>query len=162
MKHTNRVKAIISVGALLLIIALFGGCSFGKNIDLNKYVVVSFSGSDGKGTASCTFNTEQFVKDHSKDLPGVENDLSENQAINDAIGNALGEILGDSATKQTGKTVYVLKDKVTMSVDKTNMLSNGDTITITWQCDDQAIEQAYGVRFAYSDMKVTVNNLNAK
>lgn len=122
---------------------LISGC--GKTtVNLDKYVTISAEGYDSKGTATYEFDYDEFEEDYAGKIKVASNNAEIKQ---------LGLSNGESIEK------LLISQCVSMKLDKTSELSNGDEIILEWDCDELMAEEYFNVEFEYSDIKYTVKNL---
>lgn len=137
--------------------------SIGKtNINLTPYMSVEFSGYDGTGSANVRFDYDQFeadygdklratgksVKKAAKENPGTKFDVSDYDATADYINRQdPGDLLR-----------YVYSESISPN---TRTLSNGDTVTVTWNLSEYSApyETIYNVDISVDDMTATVSGL---
>lgn len=137
----QRMKKAVLLAISIVMLAVFTGC--GKTaVKLNDYIVITSEGYDSLGTASYTFDSSKFIKDYSKKIKTSKSGSSE---LGYYPGWAPAELLLDFC--------------VNHHLDKSSNLSNGDEITLEWDCEDALAEELFNVKLKYSDIKHTVNNL---
>ena len=132
-------KGIFIVGVLFLSMVLSACGSI--TIDLNKYLNITYDGFDGFGQSIVTVNFEQIAEDYHKDIDdsAIPNGLTNQEYVK-----------------------KVLSENVTVGVDNSQSLSNGDDINISWLLDDQtALEDKLGVKFTYESVQSDVSGLPA-
>lgn len=121
---------------------LMSGC--GKTtVKLDDYVIITTEGYDTRGTATFEFDYDSFEIDYAGKIKGKNNDQIKQ----------MGLLNGESVEK------LLISQCVSMELDKTSDLSNGDEITLKWDCDELMAEEYFGVEFEYSDIKYEVNDL---
>lgn len=123
---------------------VFTGCGT-TEIDLNQYVEVLFSGYDtfGGATLNNKSGLEQAVEDYWEIFGLTESQVED----------------GDY---DSSRDAYQFLESIAYSLDKTPMLSNGDTVTVVWTVEEDDIEELekeLKVKFEYSDMEFTVEGL---
>ena len=119
---------------------------FSNTVNLNKYVDISFEGTDGEGTARAEFNTSAFIADY-----GTK------------IQYRTGVDWLDQAATLLSTPAALLKDScINGSLDKTSGLSNGDEVVYAWNCDDMTADKYFDVKLKYSDIKVKVKGLSER
>lgn len=129
----------------IVMVAAFSLTGCGKTtIDLNKYITIKSEGHDKVGTASYTFDEEAFKNDYADKIE-VKSTPNEEIALESRFGESPWEILKR----------YCIK----CDLDKKMELSNGDTVTLKWDNDDNLAEEAFGVKFKYSDIEQKVEKL---
>ena len=134
-------KKCLLICAMAIPMLLMAGC--GKTtVDLNKYVTIETSGYDSMGTATYHFDEDAFKEDYGKKIK-----------INKDKANG-------SEMLFWGSSVEALLDVcIDESLDKRSGLSNGDTVTLTWDCEDGTAEEYFNVKLKYSDMEQKVSGL---
>ncbi|WMJ77836.1 hypothetical protein RBQ61_02600 [Sedimentibacter sp. MB35-C1] len=117
----------------LLFITLFllTGCSSNK-IDLSQYANISISGYNGYGTASVKINWTEL----------------ESELLQDDNNSSL----------ETFTELAIIEDSIKYSIDKSENLTNGDTVnlTVNWNKD---LAKKYKVSFTANNASVKVENL---
>lgn len=131
-------KKYLFAGALLSLSAvLFTACGSTK-INLNDYVVVSYSGYETVGKANAAVDIEKMITDHPEafNLKGTPSEL-EKAAVEMALD---GTIKG--------------------ALDKRDGLKNGDTVNWTWSNGDlKGISEKYPVEFTFENASYTAAGL---
>lgn len=132
-----KPRILISAAALLVTGLALTGCGR-TSVNLNDYLTLSCDGYDHVGLAAYSFELERMIMENPKAF-GLAESYSEM------------EILG---------VEMVLSDAFSGSLDKTNGLSNGDTVTFSWNSiNTSAIEDRYPVRLSFSDETIQVTGL---
>ncbi len=126
-------KNIICVVILILVMTSFTGCA--KRMDMEDYIKVEFSGSNGKGKARIKFNDDEFAK---KAL--LEDGESED--------NLYGK-LGDFEE---------ICKAIDPKLDKKDGLSNGDKVKITYKIDKDVMDK-YNISLTADDKEYEVTGL---
>ena len=109
MKNFGMIrKMAFSVGLMSCAIA-FTGCGT-KEINLNDYLDVSYSGYDSAGVATSEFDIDKMIKDNSEAF-GIKGDVTDSELL---------------------KIEADLDDVIDGSLDKTTDLSNGDSVSYKW------------------------------
>ena len=111
---------VIGIIALLLIIA--GVNNKNTTIDMNDYVTVEFEGTDGEGTASAVFDVDAFTQDYGDQIRFIGSDDSRNNLEEPGEGDSDGALF--------------VANCIHAEVDPAEDLSNGDTVTLSWDNDD--------------------------
>jgi len=137
-------KGIILIGISLMTMFALAGCGK-KKINLNDYVQVTFSGYNKAGNAELNNVgiAPEIILDNWEVFGLTETEKRE------------GDYIGTPEA-------YAFLDNISYSVDKKTGLSNGDTVTVEWTVYENniaAVEEELNVKFAYSDMEVTVEGL---
>lgn len=111
---------------------MLAACSKQVEVDLNNYVNFKYEGFDGSGTA-------ELSVDYNKVITDFENDLGEKNAMS---------------------ALRILR-KIEVSADKTEKLSNNETITVKWgDINTNQILEESGMNLKYSDFTTTVSGLD--
>ena len=111
---------VIGIIALLLIIA--GVNNKNTTIDMNDYVTVEFEGTDGEGTASAVFDVDAFTQDYGDQIRFIGSDDSRNNLEEPGEGDSDGALF--------------VANCIHAEVDPAEDLSNGDTVPLSWDNDD--------------------------
>lgn len=170
-KTAAFLSAFFSIGlladALLLAIALLfsgstkgagGGINFEifNTINLNRYVEVSCEGYDHYGTVSVEFDSESFFKRYGKKIEKIakneQSEMTGANALQTDIELTMATMLVATATP--------------LSPDKTDRLSNGDVVNISWNTAYgywptvfSILEKEANLRFKYKDFSYNVKGL---
>ncbi len=75
----------------------------------------------------------------------------------DTVGKAVVTLDSDKIRKDF-KDVDIY-GHVSWELDKADSLCNGDTVSLTWDCDDDYILEKFGYKLKYKDMEYTVKDL---
>lgn len=142
------MKRIITGLLFLLLTFTFVGC--GKTtVDVNKYATVEVTGYNGHAKAKMNFDYEKFVSDYN----GKIKQQKQSKNIDDMDELDLVGFFYDSAAEA------VACELISGSFDNMENLSNGDTVTYTWVCEDEAAEEMFGCKLKYKDITTTVKDL---
>ena len=128
----KKMKQLILLGAMILAAFALTGCGT-TTINLNDYVSIVEDGYDTAGVANYVFDYEKFEEDY------------------------------DGKIKKDGKDVAVetfLEKCVNMSLSANSGLSNGDTVTLVWDCNDERASENYGCKLKYSDITYKITELD--
>lgn len=101
-----------------------------KKIDLEKYISVSFSGMDYKGSASVNLDYDKLA-----------------QALTSKVGT------------QNLQNVYYLTSAINVALNQTEYLKNGDTVKVACIYDND-IAKDLGIRLTFDGMEVPVSGLS--
>ncbi|MGN0500982.1 MAG: zinc-ribbon domain-containing protein [Ruminococcus sp.] len=124
---------IIAVAAVLIV-------THKNKINLNDYVTVKFKGYDTYGEASVNFDYDKYYTD-------LQNSSS---SFKDAYNNNGGwSLISD---------YYEMTDALHYSIDKTEGLTNGDTVTVSFEYDNEAAAK-FKLEFVGEPKEVTVEGL---
>lgn len=112
-------------------------------IDLNPYIEFKAEGYNTIGTSSVDFDKASFEQDYGEKIR-----KKARRGLN----------FGQSAPTQD--PVYEFVDEIiNYSASKTKGLSNGDTVEVTWNCDDVMAKQKYNCTLTYNNQEFTVSGL---
>jgi hypothetical protein len=145
-KPSKNVMIAVAAVVVVAIIAIVAIKSIKPKINLNDYVVVEFDGYDTRGTAKVSFDKEAFTAAYAKKIKfnGV---LSESDRYELKNGSSYCDLLLE----------YCVDD----DLDFDSRLSNGDTVTLVWDCDDEKALSEYGVKLSHEDTEYEVSGLKA-
>lgn len=115
-----------------------------EQINLNKYVSVTFEGYDLAGRASVKFDKEKFLLDHINHVSFNEDNLQVYQ-----------ELYG-ATTKSAANTVV---NYISVDLDKTRQLNNGDTVKLVWKIDTDKTEAYFEWNYICTPEVYTVTGL---
>lgn len=139
----KRMKGLLMLGVTAVMMFALTGC--GKTtVKLDKYVTITAEGYDSMGTASYDFDYDAFKKDYSGEIKTSKNS-------NELSGRGL--LSGETSDE------LLLDFCVSQKLDKTSGLSNGDVVTLKWNCEDAMAEEYFNVKLDYSDVTYTVKGL---
>lgn len=138
----NRKSVILAVAAMSFMAVSLTGCGKTK-VDLNKYVTIKAQGYDTMGTASYEFDTQKFEKDYAKKIKLNKKKTNSEAAL--MFGESEEELLLDFC--------------VDMKLNKKSGLSNGDVITLVWDCEDVMAEEYFNADLKYSNIEYKVSDL---
>ncbi len=140
----KKTKGIIMF--LVTAAAMFAltGCG-STTVDLNKYITIECSGYDSVGTASYVFDYDAFNEDYSGKIK-INSDNGDEVA-------SLGLLSGETPSE------LLLDICVSQSLSQTGNLSNGDVITLQWNCEDDMVSEYFNCELSYSDIEYTVSGL---
>lgn len=130
-------KMAFSIGLMSCAIALTG-CG-AKEINLNDYLDVNYSGYDSAGVATSEFDMDKMIKDNSEAF-GIKGDVTESELL---------------------KIEADLEDVIDGSLDKEKDLSNGDSISYKWNVSmPDKLKEKYKVDFVSEDKEFKVEKLD--
>lgn len=141
----RKSKRIILLFAFVIMLFALNGCGK-QTIDLNKYVTITSEGFDSMGTASYDVDYDAYLKDYEGKIK--VNEKKETDEMK------LGSLMGDSPEQLLNSLC------IYCSLDKKEGLSNGDTVTLVWECEDEMAEECFNVILKHSDIKYTVEGLS--
>ena len=135
---------VIGIIALLLIIA--GVNNKNTTIDMNDYVTVEFEGTDGEGTASAVFDVDAFTQDYGDQIRFIGSDDSRNNLEEPGEGDSDGALF--------------VANCINVEVDPAEDLSNGDTVTLSWDNDDDTASLYFHIAPDCEDQEFEVEGLD--
>ena len=138
----KKSRLLILVGMLFAAVLMLAGCR-STTVNLNDYISVEFIGYDTMGEAEVVFDYDAFNEDY-----GGEIEVNEDSGM-----AAMGMMAGDSAPE------LLIDFCVNRSLSQRTGLSNGDVVTLTWNCEDQMAEDYFDCKLEYSDIEYTVEGL---
>jgi hypothetical protein len=153
-RKRNIIIGGVAAAVVLIIVAMILISNRKKKIDLNDYVTVNFSGYDTKGTASINVDYTTLASDLQNALGKKTNSY---QSISDYEDFDLGDVIdalddiGDYGSLTSG---------LSWDLDKTEDLSNGDKVTLTFQYDNDAAAK-YKIKFVGDEKEITVDGLTS-
>ena len=140
----KTLKRLILGGLIGTCMFVLTGCGT-TTVNLNKYVTIESSGYDSMGTAMSTFDYDAFEDDFSGKIKLSKNAKSNELAMEFFEGDDPSELLIDMC--------------VSRKLDKYSDLSNGDIVTLEWDCDEEVAKNMFNVVFKYSDVEHKVAGL---
>ena len=142
IKAIPRKFLLIGLGVVVAIIAIICIVSNAKStINLNDFYSIETEGYDGYGRASASINWD-----------AVEKQYGDKIAIKSS---ALKEFGGFS---QGMSAIDILREGIEFSLDKKDGLSNGDTLSYSWDVDEK-LSDYVKCKLKYEDGSYTVSGL---
>ena len=145
-KKTLGIIGGAAVAVIVLLVLIFGR---GKTVKLTPYVSVEFSGVNNYGSADYTFDEDAFRKKYDGKV----------KFRNTKELRELKELMGKNFDYNGYALDYLLDDCVTISVDPDEGLKNGDTVTLTFDVDEEAVKETFGCKVKFKDQTYTVEGL---
>ena len=145
--------AVFLVAAIITLIVVFVVMGSKTRYNLQDYTVVEFSGIEGSGEATARIDSEKLTRDLA-----VNNDIEIGQLSNDNMD--IGDI-GDFFTGDTFAELfklYTVIDSIKLELDKSEGLSNGDTVTVTYRFDPEKAKE-FKAEFVGEPYTATVSGL---
>ena len=139
----KQKKGLLLICVVCVMFFALTGCGK-KTVKLNDYVNFSVDGYDSMGTLSYEFDYDTFKKDYAGKIK-ISSNNKEMSEIGILSGMDIEELMLDMC--------------VDKSIDKTTELSNGDVVTLKWNCEDVDAEEYFNVKLDYSDITYTVSGL---
>lgn len=153
---SSKMIGYLALAAAAVILIIILAATHKTNINLNKYVTVNFDGYETVGTASIEFDEESFADDYGKKLMPTMRDLKKYFEIDeDDLIVSDEDDLKDYQEAFSDEIASVFAD--TVSVSPNSDLSNGDTVTITFDEDQLQDEQLLDY-LAHKKCKLTYKN----
>ena len=159
VKQKNKALPFIILGiggviviAIIIAIIVMIVSNQKKEIDVSEYIDIRLSENayDGDGYAELEFNSTKFSEDWKDQLKYSRNPRDY------ASSSYIAE--DDPSTF----IAYVLKNNYCYSLDKSDSLSNGDTINVKWDISDslkETIDEYVNCDLVFSDKSFTVEGL---
>lgn len=145
-KNKKAVTIGAAVAAVLLLVIVFA-LTKKTTVNLNDYVTVTFSGYDTVGRAYYEFDEKAFLEDFSDKIK-----------MKKKKGNADAEEMYAILSEVSGAEL-MMYNCVAGSLDKTSDLSNGDTVKIEWNCEDEIAKENFNVKLKYKEKEYKVEGL---
>ena len=130
----------------ILILLGLTGCGKRKVV-LDKYIEFSSEGYDTKGTATVSFDYRKFEDEYGKKIKFKKKDERRKFVKEYSLKSSISD------------AKLLLSTCVKLELDKNSNLSNGDTVKVKFDCDDELAEEYFGVEFSHSDVEYTVDKL---
>lgn len=143
--------------AALLAALLAGGLAFSQRkptINLNRYVTLSAEGYDTVGKLNVEFDTDKLEADYGKKIA-----KNFKKVMEDNKQDTLGLSSAAAALYSGQEADLFAAYCATGSADKTSGLSNGDVVTYTWDDNQDAAKELFGVNVKCSDITYKVSGL---
>ena len=144
----KKLKQMLLACTLGVVVFALSGCG-STTIDLNKYVTIEAEGYDSMGTVTYIFDYEAFEKDYDgkikANVKGSDGGTAAEIAMVLTFGDEVVEVFLDYC--------------VNYQLDKYSELSNGDVVTLKWDCEDEDAKKYFNVQLKYSDIQYTVKGL---
>ena len=134
-------------GALILLIVIIAlAVTHKTKVDLNKYLIVEYDGYDSIGVASVKLDEDAFLKDFENKIKFTPDGRRASNASNGGNTSAAYELLNR---------------KIDVSLSDTRGLSNGDSVTVEWNIDDESVNKYFKVNLVYSEEEFVVSGLDS-
>jgi hypothetical protein len=149
----RKFKKIL-LGSLIMVMAYaLTGCGVADacmsllrtKVKLNKYITIETYGYDSVGKASYKFDYDSFEEDYGDKIKINKSAVADKSML---------EYLEDEDALEL-MMLYCIEE----SLDKSYGLSNGDTVTLNWNCDDKYAENYFNCELVYSDIEYKVKDL---
>jgi len=144
-KKRNIIIGVVAGLALLAAVLAIYFMNRTVTVDLNQFVTPQFEGYDTVGTAQAKFSKKQMKETYGSRIRyrGTEEERE-----------ALSQPDGDESD-----IALLIENCIHGTLDVGDGLSNGDTVTFTWEVDEELAEEQFHVQFEYSDLSWTVEGL---
>lgn len=142
MKREEQILRGVKKYVLLMLscIMMLGLAACGKKMNLNDYVHVEITGYEGYGRANVVFDKAAFKEDYAD---------MELKGKNSATYNLF----------YSSAAACVADEFIRVELDATEGLSNGDTVTLKWNCDEENIKELTGYKVKCQEEVITVEGL---
>lgn len=140
----NKIKKLILLMITITGLGVLTGCGE-TTVDLNKYISITTYGYDTVGRVNCDFNYDQFEQDYAGKIK-----INEKNAKTE-----INSYILDYESPEDLLIDYCVDQHINNSYN----LSNGDVITLAWDCDDQKAKDYFNVKLNYSDFEYEVQGL---
>lgn len=143
IKATPKKLLFCGCAAIVVLVVIIAmALNAGKTIDLNKYLTIDASGYNGYGSANTSI-----------DWDGIEKKYGSKLSFTSAAKNEYGGLLSLITPMDA------IQECVSLELDGNSNLSNGDTITYTWNVDDD-LSKAINCKVKYKDGEYNVSGLS--
>lgn len=129
-------KRIVTAVTAAAVLACLAGCGRTK-VDLNDYLTLEPSGFDTAGKVSVSIDYDSLVNDNRKAFG-----LSDNAGEEEEIG-----------------VMMRVEEYVTGDLDKYTELSNGDTVTYTWNVNEARLEELFPIDVVCDNKTLEIDGL---
>jgi hypothetical protein len=137
-KQLGGVLAAIAV----VIIAIIAGTNYTPTINLNNYVKVEYDGYEGYGSASAYVDWYAIEEKYGSKV---------------SFTKAARSLWGYSEVEDS--VAYVLQQYISIDLDKSYNLVNGEEVTYSWNIDEENIERILDCKIKYKEKSVEVSGL---
>lgn len=162
--------AVLLVACLVLIIGVSILIAFRKpTIDINKYVTIESEGYDGYGNVTYTIDQSGLKSDYRdvcKFSKGLKNAIEDN-TYSDMLEFGLSVYGINVNNNRDAVDLFCLWFLENAQLSQSSGVSNGDTVTFSWNLSDsdeeekevKKVAKMFGVKIKYSDIEYKVDNL---
>lgn len=140
-----KQNIFLLIFTILLLLGLTG-CGK-KTVVLDDYLEFSSEGYDTKGTATVSFDYRKFEDEYGKKIKFKKKDERRKFIKEYSLKSSISD------------AKLLISTCVKLELDEDSNLSNGDTVNVKFDCDNELAEEYFGVEFSYSDVEYTVENL---
>lgn len=169
IKLCCRTRAIVKKAGLAIIVALvitmLAACTLpeednpleGVTIDLDDYLIVTFSGTNGEGTAEISFDGNRFDADYAEKLILDWEKLGSDYKDHIAKIEATDEIRYLVGCEMIAP---FFEDEPLFIIENDGLLKNGDEIKIIWNfIEGVKLEEYFNCKFKYGERIIKVEGL---
>ena len=136
LKVVGVAVAVVAVFIIILCVSI----NSGKTINLNKYLTIETDGYDGYGTVKVSVDWDSIEAKYGKKVSYTK--MAKKEKV---------QLWYDGP-------VDMLSDYVSVKVEKSSGLSNGDEVTYTWDIDDE-LSDYINCKIKYTDGTCKVSEL---
>lgn len=128
---------------LLIVIVMAVKCIVGRNpsIKLDEYIIVETSGCNGYGSATATINWD-----------GLQSDYGNKLKLTKYAAEKYGRKM------QNVNPLDVIRERVSVQLEETQNVSNGDKVAYTWSVDEE-LDQLVQCSFKYKNSEIKISSL---
>lgn len=134
---------------IIIIVSLVLVANHKTKINLSDYIKVSYDGYDAYGTASAEFDYDKYLDDLMKASSSFKKAYNSDMTCKN---------LYDSDITWSSIADYYDAVDIDYDLDKTSGLSNGDTVTVNFEYDNDAAAQ-YKIEYVCESKEYTVEGL---
>ncbi len=145
-KSKGKLIGTLAIVAVVIIVGILYFNNRKIPVNLNKYVTISTEGYNTLGQADYQFDYNSFYEDY-KDKIKMQTNNGKSVMVQDWLGDNYF-------------AVEMLREYFGGSLNQTTKISNGDTITFSWHCEDDVIKELFNCKLNYSDINVKVSGLD--
>lgn len=140
----RKFKGVLLLGIVMIVTFGLTGCG-STTVDLNKYITIEVDGYNSMGNASYYFDEDAFYDDLSDKITYGSKEKNEEIELEMLFYESAAEAMLDFCVDQ--------------NLNQATELSNGDEVTLTWDCEDEVASEYFKCKLKYSDISYTVSNL---
>lgn len=132
LKKSGKLYPALGIAAVVLAALIYFFFIRKPTINLNEYLKISYSGFDTVGMAEIVLDEESLINEYGKK---------------------------EAMKGENDSRIYDLFSYIYFQADKTEGLANGDTVTVTWEVDEEGAKEDTGFKLTYEDVESTVEGL---
>lgn len=144
------IIAGVSVLIIMFVLVLCFFLTRKTTIDLNKYVIAEYSGYDTVGNAMIRLDTKQLEADYAKKVKLTSKAKQRYQ---------FDLMFYDTDEFDEVAIDLLLDNCISYKTENSSELSNGDTVSLHWKCNEKEASELFKVKLKYSDMSFVVEGL---